>query len=161
MSGNPTIRAAVVPDDIESIRRLFEEYARELGIDLAFQSFADEMAALPGAYTPPAGRLLVATEDQQLIGVVAMQDTGNGFCEMKRMVVVRDWRGRGIGRQLANAVAAEAREAGYRAMRLDTLARLEPANLLYRSMGFVEIPPYRPNPHSDAVFLELDLRDRG
>ena len=73
------------------------------------------------------------------------------------MVVVPGQRGRGIGRALAEAAVVSARQAGYSAMRLDTLARLAPAVQLYRSMGFVEIPPYRANPHDDVLYLELDL----
>ena len=160
MSCNVTIAPARFPADLDEIRRLLAGYARELGIDLSFQGFAEEMAGLPGSYTPPGGCLLVAREarDDHPIGLVAVHPLGNGVCEMKRMVVAPEHRGRGIGRQLAEAAVAAAIEAGHVAMRLDTLGRLRPALELYRSMGFVEIPAYRDNPHRDAVYLELELR---
>jgi len=160
VSGAPAITAATASGEIPAVRRLFEEYARELGIDLAFQGFADELDQLPGVYAPPDGRLVLAKEEGEIVGVAALRRLDPDVCELKRMVVRKDQRGRGIGRRLADAIVAEARELGYRAMRLDTLARLRPATRLYRSMGFVEIPPYRPNPHDDVVYLELDLRER-
>ncbi len=151
------IRPARFPDDLPTIHRLFTQYATELGIDLAFQDFASELQSLPGDYTPPRGCLLLATSSGEPVGVVAMRPLDDDICEMKRMVIVPEARGQGIGRRLGEAVLAAARDAGYRTMRLDTLARLQPAFDLYTSMGFVEIPPYRFNPHDDAVYLELAL----
>ena len=115
----PTIVPARIPNDIPVVRDLIREYAEELGIDLGFQAFEDELLSLPGEYAPPVEP---------------------DVCELKRLVVRPVWRG-----------------AGYDRIRLDTLARLEPALGLYRSMGFVEIDAYRENPCEDAVFMELEL----
>lgn len=151
------ILPARFPDDLDTIHRLFTEYATELGIDLEFQDFAAELRSLPGDYAPPRGCLLLASLDGDTVGVVAMRPLDGDVCEMKRMVIVPQARRQGIGRRLGEAVLTAARDAGYRTMRLDTLARLEPARDLYTSMGFFEIPPYRFNPHDDAVFMELAL----
>ena len=151
------ISPARLPPDIDPVKALFTEYAQELGIDLGFQGFDEELRSLPGPYAPPAGALLLGWSGDTAVGVVAMRDLGDGICEMKRMVIRPDHRGGGLGRQLAAAIVAAAQAAGYHSMRLDTLARLRPALDLYASMGFVEIPAYRFNPHHDAVFLELRL----
>jgi ribosomal protein S18 acetylase RimI-like enzyme len=152
-----SISAAVGPTDVESARGLFREYAAALGFDLSFQSFEKELAELPGEYAVPRGRLLLAKDPTGTIGCVALRPISGSLCEMKRLYVRRDWRGRGIGRKLAERAIAEAKGEGYGAMRLDTIENMEAAIGLYRSLGFLEIPPYRFNPVQGARFFELRL----
>jgi putative acetyltransferase len=142
---------------VAEVRRLFVEYARFLGVDLCFQGFEQELAELPGAYAPPDGRLLLAVADGKPVGCVALRKLESGICEMKRLYVQPGFRGQGLGRRLAEEIIREARGIGYQTMRLDGLASLKEAAALYRSLGFVEIQPYRFNPLPDAVFMELAL----
>jgi putative acetyltransferase len=141
--------------DIEPVRELFMEYARGLPFNLSFQNFRDELATLPGRYAPPAGRLLLAKCNGDPVGCIALRQIGDGICEMKRLFVRPAVRGRGIGKDLAQAIVEEARRIGYKHMRLDTV--LEPAKSLYRSLGFREIPPYQQVPIEGVVFMELEL----
>ena len=143
------------------VRILFKEYASALGFDLGFQDFARELDTLPGEYAPPSGALLVAFCNGQLGGCVAMRLLRGSVCEMKRLYVRHSFRGKGVGRALAERAIAAARERGYRAMRLDTLPWMQEAIALYRSLGFVPIPPYRHNPIAGAQFLELALTSPG
>ncbi len=151
------IRAARVPDDIPVVRELFSAYARELGIDLGFQDFEAELASLPGKYTPPRGRLLVAWHGDEAVGCVALRPIDETACEMKRLYVEPAARARHLGRQLAERICQEAREAGYARMCLDTLPHLAPATRLYSTLGFRPIAPYTFNPIAGAIFLGLDL----
>jgi len=151
------IAPATGPADIEEIRVLFLEYARSLGVDLAFQGFEDELAGLPGAYAPPDGRLLLARLGETVVGGVGLRPFAPGICEMKRLYVRPAHRALKAGRALAEAVIAEARAIGYRAMRLDTLPGMEAAQALYAALGFRDIPPYYENPIAGTRYCELDL----
>jgi len=142
---------------IATVRELFREYARGLKIDLCFQNFERELAELPGSYTPPDGRLLLATEDDSTCGCVAIRPLSEDICEMKRLYVRPSFRGNGIGRTLAQRALRAARQHGYERMRLDTLASMKEAQSLYRSLGFRTIQSYYDNPIDRVQFMELDL----
>jgi ribosomal protein S18 acetylase RimI-like enzyme len=161
-----TIVDAHAPPRLDEARALILEYVAWLGVDLSFQQFDAEMAALPGEYAPPRGGMLVALDDTgAAVGVVALRPLDGdrdwrqppGTCEMKRMWVRESARGNGAGRALAERVIDRARAAGYARMRLDTLRTMRGANALYERLGFREIPAYRFNPHAEARYLELDL----
>lgn len=151
------IQSARFPDDLDAVRDIFREYAGSLGIDLSFQSFDDELASLPGKYAPPAGAILLAWQDGNVVGSVALRAFEYDICEMKRLYVRPEGRGQQLGRQLAQAVVHAAREAGYRKMRLDTLPTMHEAQRLYASLGFRPISAYVFNPVEGTRFLELDL----
>ncbi len=137
-------------EDIALIERYFDERA-----------FETELAALPGPYARPQGRLLIAYRDGQPAGCVALRDLGAGVCEMKRMFVPAGFRGLGIGRALADRIITEARAAGYGRMRLDTSKRQGEAMRLYESAGFRRIAPYydlADDVKDWLVFFELTLQ---
>ena len=146
-------------DDISHAREPFREYEAWLEVDLCFQSFERELAELPGKYAPPDGRLLLAVDDGNVAGCAALRKIGDGICEIKRLFLRPQFRGKGLGRQLAELIIAEAKQIGYERMRLDTLPpKMNDAIALYRSLGFKEIEPYYNNPVPGAKFMELDLR---
>jgi putative acetyltransferase len=139
-------------------RELFQEYAQSLGVNLCFQNFEQELARLPGHYAPPDGRLLLAEYDGQMAGCVALHKWEDGICEMKRLYLRPSFRGKGLGRVIAEKIIAEARSIGYQRMRLDTIGPLmKDAVEMYRKLGFREIAPYRPNPIAGAMYMELQL----
>lgn len=143
--------------DIERVKDLFREYEQSLDVDLCFQGFEQELAGLPGAYAPPRGRLLLAMDGGRAAGCVALRPLTSDTCEMKCLYVRPDFRGRHLGRRLAERVLTEARVIGYAWMRLDTLPSMKEAIAMYRSLGFEEIPPYYANPVAGALFMELRL----
>jgi ribosomal protein S18 acetylase RimI-like enzyme len=156
-ASDPVVVPADTPARVEAARALFLEYAGSLGVDLGFQGFDRELAALPGDYAPPHGRLLLALRGGAALGCVALRRIDAATCEMKRLYTVPAARGAGLGRKLALAVIEEARGLGYERMRLDTLPSMGRAQALYERLGFREIAPYRRNPVPGARFLELDL----
>jgi len=125
---------------------------------LCFQNFDKELAELPGDYAPPDGRMLLATYEGQLAGCVALHKLDGAICEMKRLYLRPKFRGKGLGRVLAETVINQARQIGYKRMRLDTVEpMMKDAVAMYRRLGFKEIAPYRPNPISGTLFMELEL----
>jgi GNAT superfamily N-acetyltransferase len=151
--------AAAQPGDIERVRELFLEYAASLNFPLCFQSFEEELATLPGKYSPPAGTLLLALCGGAIAGCGALRSLEESVCEMKRLYVRPEFRGQSIGRLLAERLIHEARQTGYSLMRLDTIpAQMREANQLYRSLGFYETSAYYNNPQPGAVYMELRLK---
>ncbi len=135
---------------------LIKEYLSSLPFELDFQNIEKELSDFPGEYSPSlGGTILLAFIDNTTLGVVALRRIDKEICEMKRLYVKDEARGRGIGKYLSLALIERARELGYKKMRLDTLLRMKSAVSLYRSLGFCEIPPYRYNPLPDALFMEL------
>jgi ribosomal protein S18 acetylase RimI-like enzyme len=149
------------PPQFEATRAIFREYAAALGVDLCFQNFEAELAALPGEYAAPRGALLLATVNGELAGCGACRplrdvDYANA-CEMKRLYVRPGFRGLGLGRMLAQALMDHAMRAAYSVMLLDTLDDMEAARGLYVALGFEEIPPYYFNPIAGAHYLKAEL----
>lgn len=142
---------------IEVARELFREYQRELGIDLCFQSFDEELASLPGKYARPAGLLLLAHDDGEPVACGAVRDLGEDVCEIKRIYVRPRARRRGLARTISEHLMDFGRTAGYRTVRLDTLRRLTGALALYHDLGFSETRPYNFNPEPDIVYMERPL----
>ncbi len=140
--------AGVIPS-----RELILEYAAALGVDLSFQDFEHELATLESYYE----LILVARVDDKLAGCVALRRIDAETCEMKRLYVRPSFRGRDLGRALAEAIIGEARTRGYARMRLDTLPSMASAMLLYESLGFRDIAAYRFNPVAGSRFMELSL----
>jgi carbonic anhydrase len=143
--------------EVSQARTLFLEYAASLDVDLCFQNFEQELAELPGAYSPPAGRLLLAYEEGKPAGCVALRNFGNRLCEMKRLYLRSEFRGRKLSRALVREIIHQAQQIGYERMRLETLPGMQEALGLYRSLGFKEIEPYTRNPVPGARFMELRL----
>ncbi len=148
-------------DELELVREVFREYARELGVDLCFQGFEEELLSLPGDYSGPRGALWLALVDGELAGCCALRqiDTVDypNAAEMKRLYVRKAFRRFGLGRQLAEVTLDAARSAGYHSVLLDTLDDMESARTLYAELGFEEIPPYYHNPLPGAHYLKVDL----
>jgi GNAT superfamily N-acetyltransferase len=153
-----TFAEAETPAQLAQARELFLEYAQSLGFSLCFQNFDQELASLPGDYAPPEGRLLLAKYESQLAGCVALHKLEAEVCEMKRLYLRPSFRGKGLGRALAERIIAEARQIGYRRMRLDTVEPvMKDAVAMYRRLGFQQVAPYRSNPIAGAMYMELEL----
>ncbi|MCC6426359.1 MAG: GNAT family N-acetyltransferase [Phycisphaerales bacterium] len=171
--------AANTPELIPEFRRLCEEYQKSLPFSLCFQGFDAEMRGLPGKYARPGGAMYVAIAGGRAIGCIAMRplDAGGsggcdgcggggergvcevevGVCEMKRLYVAPEGRGRGVGKMLAERLIADARAAGYQRMKLDTSSDMLSAQRLYRSLGFVETERYNDDPMEDTLYFVLEL----
>ena len=144
--------------DLSDLARLFAQYQAHIGVDLSYQDFANEVAGLPGKYAPPAGSLLVARAgDGRAIGCVAMRPLDHDSCEMKRLFVTPEGRGLGLGRALVHAIIAEARQAGYTEIKLDTLPSMREAIELYRTLGFERAAPYYATAPAGTIFMSRKL----
>ena len=169
--------------DVAAVRELFAEYARAVDEPRCFAGFERELAALPGAYALPAGRLLLALHRGEpagcaglpgeygaphgrlllaragavAAGCVGLRRLAPEMAEIKRLDVRPAYRGTKLGRRLAEAVIVSAREAGCRRVLLDTLPKMREAMSLYRSLGFRETAPYLTEPTPGSICFSLTL----
>ena len=137
----PTFRISEArwPADRAAVKSIFREYVAFAGRKTSpSRTSESEFAGLPGKYARPTGVVLLARGDA-VAGAVACRMVEPGVCEMKRLYVRPAFRGRGLARELANELIADARERGYRTMLLDTLASMASARALYRDLGFVSV----------------------
>ncbi len=144
-------------ESIAKIRELFAEYWESFGFTPCFQNFDDELAQLPGAYSPPAGRLAIALIDGNVAGCIALRPIDDGSCEMKRLYVRPAFRGTGLGVELVCWLIAQARSIGYKTMFADTMPVMERALAMYERMGFERIDAYAEEATPGAVYLKLSL----
>ncbi len=146
------------PDEMDTVRLLFRQYEAELGLDLCFQGFEQELAELPGKYNEPEGCILLYIPPQQKAGgVVALHQLEAEVCEMKRLYVSPESRHQKAGYFLVTEVLNEARKKGYKEIRLDTLRRFEAAIRIYRDMGFEETNAYTYNPDKTVIYFSKTL----
>jgi GNAT superfamily N-acetyltransferase len=166
-ASNPTIRVVDAEGEVglDLARHLFrayaEEYAGSIAETLCLQGFEAEVVGLPGRYAPPSGCLLLAMQGDSPAGCVGLRDLGHGTCEMKRLYVVPDARGRGAGRLLVRELIRRAEQVGHRRMLLDTVPVMTEAIALYRSLGFVETSPYWDGPVDRTIYLAKPLGGQG
>ena len=130
--------------------KTFEEY-------LKIQHFDQEILHLEDKYGKPDGRIYVAFFEGKLAGCIGLKKIDNEICEMKRLYVRPEFRGKHIGNILAEKIIDEAKKIGYKSMVLDTFPFLSAAIKMYKNMGFYEIEQYNDSPMKDAVYLKLDL----
>jgi ribosomal protein S18 acetylase RimI-like enzyme len=155
--GSIVLTRADRPELVAAVRDLFQEYALALGIDLEYQGFAGELAALPAPYVSPHGALFIAYVDGEAAGCVALRPLGNGAGEMKRLYVRPHYRKVGLGQHLVDTIVDAARHSGFHTLHLDTLSGMTSAQALYRKLGFVETPPYNDKYLPGTRFYALPL----
>ena len=151
------IRSAVTAEDIAEVRRLVHAHADARATTPGVDFVRADAERMPGSYAPPHGGVWLATAHGGGIGCVALRPVDDGIAEVKRMFVDQDWRGRGVGRALMDALIAGARERGYARLRLGTLHDMHAALSLYQSLGFTPIDRYRADEMIDTRFYELTL----
>lgn len=156
---NVAIETARTQAQYAAAARLFERYSRALGYDLEYQGFSNELTTLHEMYGPPGGTLLLARHGDDYVGVVGLRTFDGGDAEMKRMYVVEEWQGHGIGKALTRALLAAAHDLGYKRVLLDSVRELETPLALYRQLGFEEIGAYRFNPYPNPVYMAYRLHE--
>ncbi len=146
------------PELINETKILFRTYEKWLNVSLCFQGFEEEVNSLPGKYATPDGRLYLVKYKDTYCGCIALRKIEDGICEMKRLYLKEEFRAKGIGKILVTKIIQDAKDIGYKTMRLDTIKEKMPKAVeIYTKHGFVETDPYYHNPNPHTLFMELDL----
>lgn len=145
---------------LPQVKDLIIEYTGRLNRDLSFQELDAELDNIAEKYTPPNGELIVAVNEDSVLGMVAYHKLNDRQCEMKRLYVRPEARGLHAGRKLVERIIDQAVSAGFEEMVLDTIKPLQAAISLYRSFGFEECAPYYYNPMDDVIYMSKKLCKR-
>ena len=143
--------------ELETVRILWREYWASVGLSADFQNFSEELDSLPGPYSTPSGRLLLAKIKHEPAGTIAMRGLDERSCEVKRLYVRPHYRGKGLATALLENLLKRAKEAGHTEIYCDTLKSMTAALNMYKQRGFIEVGPYSLNPTPDAIYLRLSL----
>lgn len=143
---------------LEEVKKLIVEYTERLNRDLSFQNLDKELYDLESKYSSPNGKILVAVEDEKVYGMVAYFKHNDFRCEMKRLYVIPESRGKHLGELLIKKIQEEAKKDGYQEMVLDTIIPLKTAIHLYKKQGFEECEAYYDNPMDDVIYMKKNLR---
>lgn len=144
-------------EEFEHGKVMFQEYAGSLSFDISFQDFDEELENISKKYNLPTGGLVLAYQDNAVVGCAGVRFLEEGISELKRLYVSNSMRGRRIGYTLLNQSLQLGRALGYKKMRLDTIEEMTKAISMYQSAGFYEIPPYCFNPMAGAKYMEIVL----
>ncbi|UKZ74219.1 hypothetical protein TrVFT333_001879 [Trichoderma virens FT-333] len=165
------VRQATSPSDLAAVVECFKEYTAWLDEDLTHQNYTAELNGLPGKYAAPTGALLLAVDatTDAVLGCVAVRPinlegvysdsrpSGIRHCELKRLFVYPEARGRQVARTLLVEAVRCAQAAGYDEMLLDTLSKMTAAISLYKSEGFAEAEPYNSSPLNGTLYFAKTL----
>lgn len=148
----------------DQVKTLFQEYTdmliecdKDFKEYLNKQNYDDEIAHLEEKYGLPYGRLYLAFCDNNPAGCIGLRKIDNENCELKRLYVKPEYRGKNIGSHLVKHVIKDAKEIGYKHILLDTLPFLETAISMYKRYGFYEIESYNNTPMDNLIYLKYDL----
>lgn len=157
VKNNFEIIIATAEEHFSVAKVLFLEYAKELNVDLCFQGFDEELKNISVQYNAPGGVLLLLTQNNDPVGCVCLRKTSDEVAEMKRMYIKKEFRGKGLSKQLIEKLLDHAKELKYKAVRLDTLPQMKEAMNLYLCIGFKEIQPYRFNPVEGTRYMQIQF----
>jgi DNA-binding MarR family transcriptional regulator/N-acetylglutamate synthase-like GNAT family acetyltransferase len=154
------IRIVRVEPTTPEARWCVAQYFAEL--DRRFEQGFDPGQSIPADdadMLPPRGAFLVASVEGEPVGCGAVKTLAPGVGSLKRMWVAESARGLGLGRRVLAALEEEARALGLTTLRLETNRALTAAIQLYRSAGYIEVPPFNADPYANHWFEKrLDRR---
>jgi len=146
----------------EDMQKDIELFYKKCFIDLGWKYEPDgshsDIANIKETYMKN-GCMWCLVDDEKLIGTIAVRtiDKDNKVAEMKRLYVLKDYQGRGFGRQLFETALAYAKENGYEKVCLDTRKDREASLHLIHKYGFVEVSKYNNNEFAE-LFFELKIK---
>lgn len=136
---------------------MIREQESQASETLSYQHLDEELMNIEKKYGNPGGRMYLFLVGKNTAGCAALTGNDNDYCEIKRLYVRPEYRGRGFSKLLCAKIIEDARAIGYKYMRLDTFPFMKSALRLYENLGFEYIEKYNDNPANNAIFMQLTL----
>lgn len=157
--------APLLPEQALAAKRVIVTVARPyFGADKSVEEFAaildeehelDDVDHYQDVYGGERGIFLVVMDDDRIAGTGALKPFDQQTAELKRLWLLEEYHGRGLGYRLVMRLFDFARQAGYERIVLQTDIKQLRAIAFYKRIGFVEIPAYNTDPYEEDISLEL------
>ena len=151
--------------DVSALRAILRAYMDKVSTDMVELSgiYVDPGSAIEetllhlGNYLPPDGAVILAHRSDNLVGCGFLRRIRPDAAEIKRLFVVPEARGVGLGGRLVSCIIRRADEMDFRELYLDTAHFMRDASRLYQRFGFQMIDRYpeNANPPDYAPFLHF------
>ena len=157
----------IKPDEVTAAKRVIYRVAHEVFEDplplddsITYHESRGELKDMNNIqqnYLDNGGIFLVIEAENQIIGTGSIRQLEDKVCELKRLWLLTEYHGQGLGYRLLQELVSIAREMGYKRIRLETAPVHQKRALeLYKRVGFYEIPRYDTT-HEDDIAMELIL----
>ena len=157
----------IQPHEIEEAKLVifkvaYEVFKEEVTLEASIAKYSamgvlNDMDDVQKNYFDNGGIFLVTVNDDRMIGTGAIRFLEEGVCELKRMWLLTEYHGQGLGYRMIQELFSIARKKGYKRIRLqtDNVVQTQAINF-YTKLGFYEIPRYEGDDPEDMA-MELTL----
>jgi len=161
LPGAPDLRLRCAENgDGSAIEGLVFAVLEEYGLTPDPEGIDADLRDIESSYRRRGGAFQVLEEPSgRILGCVGLLPIDRATCELRKMYLAREARGRGLGRRLLESALAQAKDLGFQRVTLETASVLVQAIALYKANGFVRYAPEHMSKRcNEAYFLDLSRR---
>jgi putative acetyltransferase len=143
------------PGDEEDVFRIVKHVLAEYGLTTNPEQTDADLKNIRQSYLLPGGAFRILESAGRTIGSYGLYASTKESCELRKMYLLSEFRGRGLGRMMMEDALRLAKLLGFVEMTLETNSRLKEAIGLYRAYGFAEFNPCHLSDRCDSAMKRI------